>query len=110
MVSAGTFLNNDNTVKWEALASSLVGGIFFAWWTGLIAVVQAIEGAFQTFFGGLATLVDYEVDQYLMIVTSLFNQVWTLDTGFGVFELPIGMVLALLAMTIVSLGVWYIVR
>ena len=110
MVTATDFLRDNNTVKWEALATSLVGGVFFAWWTGLIEVVQAVEGAFQTVFGGIGTIVQYEVDQYLLIVESLFNPVRTLDTDYGVFELPIGMVLALLAMSIVALGVWYLVQ
>lgn len=106
MVTADDFLDEDDyTVKWEALASSLAGSIVFAWWTGMISATKAIGGAFETLFDGIATIVEYEVDSYLTVVTSLFDQAWTFDTTFGVFQLPVSVVLALVAAGTVALGV-----
>lgn len=100
-----SFLTSDNRPKWGALGRGIVGGGLFATIYGVVSGVLAVGTAPSLFVDGVMTAVRTNIDRFLRVLNGELAALWEPAVDFGLFQLPFGVVVLLLVLSVAAWGV-----
>jgi hypothetical protein len=100
-----SLITRKDRIKWTALGAALAGGTIHALFIGVVRGVISVGAAIDLFVGGLVGTFERQMTRYFDSFTRQLGQAWTFDIDLGLFQLPVNLVLVLVAFGILALGV-----
>lgn len=100
-----SLVTRDGHIKWGALGVALTGGTVYATFIGFVRGVLSVGAAIDLFVGGIVGTFERQVARYFGSLTRQLGSVWAVELDLGLFQLPVNLVLVLVAFAILALGV-----
>lgn len=97
------FLDAQNRIEWADLAGAVTGAVTLQWFRGGAGIPLGIGRGIARVFGGISSSIS---DGMSLLSTTLVNQADSAfgPVDFGVFSLPVSLVLILVSVAIVVIG------
>jgi hypothetical protein len=95
------FLDDSNNIRWQELGGAIVGAGAVQAFRSVAAIPLGVAAAIRDGLGSIASAVNSGGE--MLTATISQNQLFA-SVGFGVFSLPVGVLLVLLSVAIIVIG------